>query len=543
MLDTSKLIAKVGSYRIATRRAVTDLTLLDIATQYESQVSRKMIALLPDQIPKRYTGSDFVLETTKVDGEGIFIYFERDPETLFAFNAPSGRVRVGLPALNALKDYLLASSIQKTLLRSELYLPFKIAGRRAGISEVVRLSFNGSESDIAAFKLLLLDIIMLNGKDLRPNQENFTQTWELLLDRFPSDPSSPFHCPDGSIVSESDLPQVFDRKVAAGEEGIVIRRLNRLEVCKIKPRLTIDAAVIGYVEGEYEGQYGVTSMLMALTYPHTDATLSFQTLLRVGSGLTDEQRAEYLSLFSQLRVDNPILVTDPEGRPVSFVRPEYIVEISAEDLMYNVPGADRPNRTQLFDWNPDQGSYQFLGLHPCPRPTFATFVRLRQDKAIYEGGARLAQIVSDPEKPTIQPPSTTETQIIRREVFTKGDMVRKLVVVQKQGEEEEVIPYLVYWTDFSPKRKDPLKVSVFCAITATRAEELATKLINENIVRGWHPLGQAVSKTKSTGTTKPKKTPKPPKTENPDAEEAKSKQKSSPHSKKTKSQDSPELES
>jgi hypothetical protein len=62
-------------------------------------------------------------------------------------------------------------------------------------------------------------------------------------------------------------------------------------------------------------------------------------------------------------------------------------------------------------------------------------------------------------------------------------MVRKLVVVENSG--EQTIPYLVYWTDFSSKRKEPLKVSVSYALSSTRAQELAEQLITENIVRGW----------------------------------------------------------
>ncbi len=503
MIDTSKLVPKAGSYRIAVKGAITDLTLLDIATQYETQVSRKMIALLPEQIPKRYAGSDPVLETTKIDGVGVFIYFERG-KPLFAFNAPSGRVQVGLPALIKLEEHLQQSSVQKGLFRAELYLPYKIANRRAGVAEVIRVSFNGSEAEIAALTFLMLDIIMLDGKDLRPNQDDFQKNWEILQEIFGTDRSAPFHSPVGSILPESDLPELFARKIAEGEEGIVIHRLNRMDICKVKPRLTIDAAVIGYVEGEFEGQYGVTSMLVALTYPQSDQGLSFQTLVRIGSGLTDDQRAEFLNLFSSLRVDNPIVMTDSDGRPISFIRPDYIVEVSAEDLMANVPGSDRPNQTQQFDWDPTTGSYRFVGLFPCPRPTFATFVRLRQDKSLLEGGARLEQLMPDPQKPTPKPEIAQQTQVLRRDVYMKGEMVRKLVVVQKSGEEGEVVPYLVYWTDYSPNRKDPLKVSLSCAFTETRATELAEQLIADNIVRGWHPAGEPAPPPKSKTKAKSK---------------------------------------
>jgi hypothetical protein len=138
-----------------------------------------------------------------------------------------------------------------------------------------------------------------------------------------------------------------------------------------------------------------------------------------------------------------------------------------------------------LEWDSQNNSYRFLGLHPCPRPSFATFLRLRPDKQLSEGGARLEQIVSNPEKPTFQIIQTQDPQTLRREIFTKGEMLRKLVLLQTTGEDR--IPYLVYWTDFSPNRKDPLKCEVAYALTEARAQELANRFIAENVVRGWIP--------------------------------------------------------
>jgi hypothetical protein len=185
-----------------------------------------------------------------------------------------------------------------------------------------------------------------------------------------------------------------------------------------------------------------------------------------------------------MHTENPLTMTDSDGRTIQFVKPEYIVELSGEDLVANVPGTDRPNLTQLMEW--DGSEYRFLGLYPCPRPTFATFTQLRLDKQLAAGGARLEQIMSNPQLPQLQAIAPAETKIIRREVYTKGaEMVRKLVVVENSGEDS--IPYSIYWTDFSSKRKEPLKVSVSYALSEPRAQLLAEQLITENIVKGWKP--------------------------------------------------------
>ncbi|HYT60021.1 MAG TPA: hypothetical protein VEL06_07605 [Haliangiales bacterium] len=504
MLDTSKLTNKCGAYRFATSGAVTDKILLEIASQYETSVSRKMTALKPDDLPKRFIGDEPVLETTKYDGEGVLIYYEQNKEA-FAFNAPSGRVRIGFPALQALEAVLQKQGVRKGLFRAELYLPGAKGDKRRGIADVIRVSFNGTEAEIASLRLALLDVIMLDGKDLRPNLENFKENWALLEKYFGADPDHPFHRAEGSIVPEHQVKAVFDRKTGAGREGLVIRRLNRLDLFKVKPHRTVDAAVVGYVEGEFEGQIGVTSILTALLYREKrNDTQFFQTFARVGSGLTDPQRVEFLNTFSSIRIDPPIAMTDSDGRTVSFVRPQYIVELEGDDLL-SAAGQERENRTQLFGWQSDR--FNFLGLTPCPRLTFPIFSKLRSDKDIASGGARLEQILASPQLPQFKPAATEAPTIVRREVFTKAEAVRKLVLVRKGGENR--VPYVVYWSDFSAKRKDPLKVDAAFAFTETRAIALAEKFIAENVTKGFVKFGAPAPGSQSGG--EPSAEPGPPK--------------------------------
>jgi hypothetical protein len=74
-------------------------------------------------------------------------------------------------------------------------------------------------------------------------------------------------------------------------------------------------------------------------------------------------------------------------------------------------------------------------------------------------------------------------QVLRREVYTKAEAVRKLLVVRQSL--ENAVPFLVYWTDFSAKRKEPLRVSSAFAFTESRATALAEKLIAENVTKGF----------------------------------------------------------
>ena len=47
-------------------------------------------------------------------------------------------------------------------------------------------------------------------------------------------------------------------------------------------------------------------------------------------------------------------------------------------------------------------------------------------------------------------------------------------------------PYVVvHWTDYSPRRKDPLKREVRLASDQKSAEEISDQMIESNIKKGW----------------------------------------------------------
>lgn len=480
MIDRSKLALR-GRYGIATGGAVTDHVLMAIATEFENTVMRKIAALSPAELAQRFAGSDPVLVAHKYDGEGVFVYWEQGQEA-FAFSAPGGRVRIGLPALDALAARLAAAGVRRTLLRCELYLDTGSSegGRRSGVAEVIRLSFNGKDADLARLKLALLDAVMVDGRDLRSQQADFAQTLAWLKQVGGTDESQPVHAQAAEVAPEREVPQLFATAVETGGEGVVIRRLNRAETFKVKPHRTVDALIMGFVEGEFEGQYGVTSLLTGLVYPGAGPEAFVQTFVRVGSGLTDAERIALLDRLRPLKVDAPLPMTDSSGRAVQFVRPKLIAEVHGEDLV--VAEGGREQRTQMIAWDEPSGAWRFLGLTPCPRLTFARFECLREDKEWKSGGARIEQVGASGDRPA--PTSgTPETRVVRREVYAKGEMLRKLVVVHKAG--DLPFPWLLYWTDYSAKRAEPLKVTLDVAATEARAQALAEQLLQENLTKGF----------------------------------------------------------
>jgi len=485
VIDRSKLSMR-GRYGIATGSAVSDHVLMAVATDFENAVMRKIQALSPAELATRFAGTDPVLVAHKYDGEGVFVYFEQGSEP-FVFSAPGGRVRVGFAALDELGARLTAAGVKRTLLRCELYLSTKHeadGGRRSGVAEVIRVSFGGVDEDIAKLRLALLDVVMLDGRDLRSQQTDFAKTLSLLSELVGTDADARSHVQAARIVPETGVAAEFERAIEAGGEGVIVRRLNRAETFKIKPHRSVDALILGFVEGEFEGQYGISSFLTGLVYPGAEVESLVQTFVRVGSGLTDAERVGLLDKLRPLKVDAPLPMTDSSGRAVQFVRPKLVCEVHGEDIVTTDGG--RELKTQLIAWDAPAGAYRFLGLSPAPRLTFSRFVRLREDKEWQSGGARIEQVVERAQAPT-PTVANNETRILRREVYAKGEMLRKLVVVHKAG--DLPFPYLIYWTDYSARRAEPLKVSVEVAVSETRAMALAERALAENLTKGFNRVG------------------------------------------------------
>ena len=296
-------------------------------------------------------------------------------------------MRVGLPCLKELAANLKARGTKKVLLRAELYHRETVDGRRCASADVTRASYSTDASEPGRFRLALLDGIMLDGRDLRAHQSDFLTIWKLLGELGGTIPGKLVHRAEGSEVNGADLTRLFEERTGGGLKGLVIRRFDRPEVCKLRPRRTIDAAVVGLVEGEFEGNYGMMSLLTALACPANDRGTQLQSIARVGSGFNNQDRVDWMGRWSTLRVDAPLAMSDSDGRPVRFVRPGFVVELEAEDVL---PADEEASGQQVFGWN--NSRWIFDGLAACPRLLLPTFHRLRADKEISQQSVRLTQL-------------------------------------------------------------------------------------------------------------------------------------------------------
>jgi hypothetical protein len=479
VIDKSKFVKKAGHYQIANADGISDPVLLGTAAKYEEALSASFRGLAPKDIPGRYGGASQVHWSLKYDGEGAFLFYDEKLGAV-AFAAPSGRARIGLPALEAAATALRKAGVRKALVRGELHLPSAKGKPRHGVAGVIRASFSREKGEADRLALALFDILMLDGKDNRDDAHCFDQEWDRLGELFGDDEARLVHRAHGGWCAGDELQARLEAVLRQGGEGIVVR--TGRDFAKIKPRLSIDAAVLGYVEGAFEGGIGTRTLLVGLNHPGKAGKMAFQSLGRVGAGLDDTTAVELLTRLQALKTGAPLLLNDAEGREVHFVRPEIIVEIEGEDWTHTRPEGG-PCRSQAFEWNQKKKAWSYAGIAGFPRLVFPAVAKIRDDKSIADGGARIAQVLEDAQPPS-KPDEKPEAEILERHVYRKGtDAVRKFLLARRGG--EDALPYLVIHTDFSAGRKDPLKVSTDYAYTKERAQALLEALLTANVKKGW----------------------------------------------------------
>lgn len=487
MLNETAFADKGGGLRVAMSGGIADLTLLGVATAFRNSVTRKYRMLPARHIPQTFVDHAEAIASIKFDGEGVFVYFDAEKSICVAFNAPSGKSRIGLACTEHAARVLAARGHTRGLFCAELYLKTE-AGERSRVSDVIHATSNGTREERDRLALAFYDVVMLDGKDLRGNQRQFTRTWNLLGELFGDDPASACHRAYGEVIPGSRVAAWFADVTARGLEGIVVRLPDSEATFKIKPSLTIDTVAIGYVEGDFEGKYGVLSILCALTGPDGK---TLQAFCRVGSGLTDEQRESLLERLAPRKIDAPLNMADSDGRPITFVGPGLVIEVEGEALREAaLDGTLVVNQT--FVWN--GGALEFVGVSASPKLSHATFGCLREDKSWDDGGTRMSQVMSQVAISAILQPRSgggaTPTIHLRgvyvRESKSKEPAetaVRKIVVVQR--EDPRFARFTLHWTDYSPGRKEPLQTETRIAETTDRLAELLDAYRSEGTKRGW----------------------------------------------------------
>lgn len=477
--DETRFAPKKGDYLTGPANALFDPLLHARTQEYRRRLSGMMRPFSGDdifRIPKT-TG---YYAARKYDGEFALLAF--DGEELISVN-PGGTVRTGLPCFREASALLAGASVKSCLLGAEIYAqaPDKSRTRVHHVIRILRSPESAAQLD--ALALAVFDIIELDGEAIPAAKDVFKR----LEDIFGG--GELVHPAEFRVLeTQEEIRDLYQRWVVDGKaEGLVVRH-DQAGWFKVKPRHNLDAAVIGFSEGSDERKGLLHDLLVAVMRPDG----SFHELCRVGGGFTDEDRRVLAEILRQRVVPSEYVAVNNDYVAYEMTSPGPVIEISCLDLISENSRGGTINQ-MVLEWE-DGKRYAPLTRMPLASVISPQFVRIRDDKeANIEdvGIAQVAKLVNVPDADrTAHETVLPASEILRREVYTKilrgQEMVRKLLMWKTNKEESGEFPaFVVYLTDFSPNRKNPLEREIRAAGSETVAEELFDELAAQKFVGGW----------------------------------------------------------
>lgn len=470
-----------GSGHKAGLGALADEALLEKLARYKRQVAKRYRVVEPD-ILEQVLPSEELLLSPKLDGELWFLVKKGGDVALCAYN---GRVLHGVAPLRGIAAQV--AELPDFVVAGELVA--SVANERPRSHHVgATLSDPRGEG---ALSFHAFDLVEEAGQDKLGTPYEARHAW--LAAAF------------GALAPESKVRVVLtergDPKLVASRyrewvignrfEGVVVRSQRGLTY-KIKPTTTIDVVVIAFGERVTGDVRQVRELQVGLF--RDDGTL--QLVGSVGTGLSEDDRARWYQRLAAIETQSAFRLANREGTLCRFVRPEIVVEMRVSDLLVT-DAFDAPIRRMSLRY--DGGRYEAVAELRTAVPLHPVLLRERTDKKPDATDAGLRQITSYLEEvgvDAVRAGARAAAEVVRRGVFTKetkGQVaVRKYVIVKTNKEAEgSHPPFVVFFSDFSAGRREPLQTALRTAATLDEASVHVDRWLAENVKKGWTEVGKA----------------------------------------------------
>jgi len=472
-----------------------------IADRYKRQVAGRYRPLGPDELGKVPPGACH--SSPKIDGELWLAELADGKASLFA---RGGRTLEAPPLLKGLAA--AASKFGRSIVvAGELHVPRD--GSRPRVGDVAS-ALAARKFDRLAFHLF--DVVEADGQ---APPASYADRLAMLREAVPEGEQIRVVETESHEGTSGLAAQVSEWIDSGKAEGLIVRTAAG-EIFKVKPSFTIDAAVIAFTVRATEPDQ-VRSVLLGLVRPD-GLTVAVSAC---GNFPGEAQRRELLATLQPLECESSFRHSSRDGTLYRFVQPRLVIEVTCSDLQFEDTNGDAIRRWAIRheaeSWRPVAEVGAASLIHPV-------MTRVREDKQADATDARIAQL-EDRMPPSLLearadaaelPPST----VLLRRVWTKpgksGVAVRK-VIAWKSGKEQAWTgwpAWVVHFTDYSPDRKTPLERTMRTAVSEAEAMALVDALIEENIKKGWEPVGEAgaasseASDATETATATAKRRPK-----------------------------------
>lgn len=481
-INKARFETKLGEYAVASATELSDPTVHQRTQEYRRLSGARMHALGKEDIRNKLPEGEYHV-SRKIDGEFTVLVF--DGKQALTIN-PGGTVRVGLPFINEAVELLAKAGVKAALVAGELYVS-RPDGKRPRVHDVSRVARQPeNKEDLDSLCFAVFDFMEIDGK---PAASSFPETWKKIRKIFEGGKRvKPVEAV--FLKTAGDIEKKFEDWVEKeGAEGLVARS-DTAGMFKIKPRHTLDAAVVGFTEGVDDRKGMLHDMLLALM--RSDGT--FHLFARVGGGFTEDDRRNFFSDLKDMVVESEYAEVNPEHVAYEMVKPEWVVEISCLDLISQTTRGASIDR-MVLNWDTKGKKFGVIRRLPLASVISPQFIRRRDDKRITPSDLRIQQVSDLVEVKMIDRDarqlSLPRSELIKREIFTKvlkgQTMVRKLLLwkTNKEGEGSLFPGYVVHFTDFSPNRKTSLERDIRVSNSREQIETLYAGLLAENIVKGW----------------------------------------------------------
>lgn len=464
-----------GSGRRAGVGALLDQDLLARLKRYKRQVAKRYRVLEPE-IVDRALPQEELFVSPKLDGELWFLVKKEGDVALVAYN---GRVLHGIALLAGIGEKL--AGVSQIVIAGELVAA---SGSERPRSHHVNTALSDPKLE-RALSFHAFDLVEDEGADaLSRDYQSRHARMLALLGEDAGARCTVVHTQRGepSLVS-----QRYREWVLADRFEGVVARSDRGLTYKIKPTSTVDLVVLAFGERIAGNVKQVRELQVGLV--REDG--SFQLVGSVGTGLSEDDRARWHARLSAIEAKSSFRLANREGTLCRFVRPEIVVEVRVSDFLAT-DGWDAPIRRMSLAWDAD-GGWRAIGETRTAVPLHPVLVRERTDKSVDVGSVGMTQITAfldDASEEAVKATRRASAEIVRRAVFTKeakGQLsVRKVVVIRTHKEHEGTHPpFVVFATDYSPGRREPLQTALRTAPTMEAADAQVALWLAENVKRGW----------------------------------------------------------
>lgn len=466
------------------------------AIKAKREMSRDFILLDGNSFKNSIYGKKYYV-TKKLDG--IFVYGSasiHNRTVVTRFSTSSGDELTGLKCLDEFTEYIEKENKRLCEINivqpdfdvaflMELYLPGK---ERTRVADVLH-ALSGEKKDELALAIFQRE----ENYRIRENDEPYDSRLMYAANLFSGAKqvsTVPLYVvepgPDETFDDiRNRVSEIYDQWVVnEGAEGLVVRNENGA-IWKIKPRHTIDAAAIGFAQD-------IDGTLRDIMFAVMDKEGKYHRFACGATGLSYEDKNQLLSYFQKRIIPSGNFShANSVGISYRLVIPEKVFEISCVDLA-SKKADEKPCKNDLLIF--DGESWHSKGLVNGVSCHGLSVVRERNDKSCVYEDIRLEQLSQispfSEEVDSINFENLPESSVMDVHVYKKQrgkSYYAKKFIIWKTNKEQTKFypPYILYYEDFSSRRKVHIKRDMFTAQSYEEASKMLNLWISKYVKEGW----------------------------------------------------------